>query len=333
MDILSWGSQHMRKRLSFLIVGPVLVCAATPYGAGAQAPSPPAGQPAPQASAAASQTDDLRLNRDVVTLSVTVSDPYGRFVTGLDKTHFEVYDDKIKQDISFFNDDDAPITLGIVYDVSGSMESKVSRSLHALRRFVETSHNDDEYFLVGFNQRAQLLRDFTTSGESVVNSLTLVSTDGRTALYDAAYIGVEKARQGRHQKKALLIISDGQDNNSRYTFSELRDLVREADVQLYAIGIVDLIHDSELGAYGESVLEELSRSTGGRAFFPSSEEELVDVCTQIALELRHQYSIGYYPSTDVRDGRWHKLKVKVDPPPGLPRLAVRAKEGYFGLKR
>ncbi len=289
---------------------------------------------ATQQPARPAQPDDsVRLNRDIVTVSVTVSDPYGRFVTGLDKTHFEIYDDKIKQDISFFSDDDAPITLGIVYDVSGSMESKVSRSLHALRRFVETSHTDDEYFLVGFNQRAQLLRDFTTSGESVVNSLTLVETDGRTALYDAAYIGVEKARQGRHQKKALLIISDGQDNNSRYTFSELRDLVREADVQLYAIGIVDLIHDSELGAYGESVLEELSRSTGGRAFFPSSEEELVDVCTQIALELRHQYSIGYYPTTDIRDGRWHKLKVKVDPPPGLPRLAVRAKEGYFGLKR
>jgi len=310
----------------------LLVCAG-PSGVTAQAPNLQTAAPAPQTATPPANDDALRLNRDVVTISVTVSDPYGRFVTGLDKTHFEIFDDKIKQDISFFSDDDAPITLGIVYDVSGSMESKVSRSLHALRRFVETSHNDDEYFLVGFNQRAQLLRDFTTSGESVVNSLTLVQTDGRTALYDAAYIGVEKARQGRHQKKALLIISDGQDNNSRYTFSELRDLVREADVQLYAIGIVDLVHDSELGAYGESVLEELSRSTGGRAFFPSSEEELVDVCTQIALELRHQYSIGYYPTAEIRDGRWHKLKVKVDPPPGLPRLAVRAKEGYFGLKR
>jgi Ca-activated chloride channel family protein len=304
------------------------VCLAPP-GAVAQAPV----QGAAAAPPAAAPSDDVRLDRDVVTISVTVSDPYGRFVTGLDKSHFEIYDDKIKQEIKFFNDDDAPITLGIVYDVSGSMESKVSRSLHALRRFVETSHDDDEYFLVGFNQRAQLIRDFTTSGESVVNSLTLVSTEGRTALYDAAYIGIEKARQGRHTKKALLIISDGQDNNSRYTFSELRDLVREADVQLYAIGIVDLVRDNELGAYGESVLEELARSTGGRAFFPSSEEELVDVCTQIALELRHQYSIGYYPTTDIRDGRWHKIKVKVDPPPGLPRLAVRAKEGYFGLKR
>lgn len=312
---------------------PLLVCAVT-TGAVAQSPNADPAPASPQTAAPAQQPEDggIKLDRNVVTVSVTVSDPYGRFVTGLDKGQFEIYDDKIKQEIAFFTDDDAPITLGIVYDVSGSMDTKVARSLHALRRFVETSHDDDEYFLVGFNQRAQLLRDFTTSGESVVNSLTLVNTDGRTALYDAAYIGVEKARQGRHNKRALLIISDGQDNNSRYTFSELRDLVKEADVQLYAIGIVDLVHD-EFGAYGESVLEELSRSTGGRAFFPSSEEELVDVCTQIALELRHQYSIGYYPSSEARDGRWHKLKVKVDPPPGLPRLAVRAKEGYFGLKR
>ncbi len=320
----------MRKCLSFLCICLAFVCVASP---GATAQQPASGAAPPQTPEKATQDEGTRLKADVVTVNVTVSDPYGRFVTGLDKTHFEVYDDKIKQEIKFFNDDDAPITLGIVYDVSGSMASKVTRSLHALRRFVETSHDDDEYFLVGFNQRAQLLRDFTTSGESVVNSLTLVQTDGRTALYDAAYIGVTKAREGRHDKKALLIVSDGQDNNSRYTFSELRDLVREADVQLYAIGIVDLVRDNELGAYGESVLEELARSTGGRAFFPSSEEELVDVCTQIALELRHQYSIGYYPTTDIRDGRWHKIKVKVDPPPGLPRLAVRAKEGYFGLKR
>ena len=321
----------MRKRLSFLCLCATLVCLAS--ATGAQSPQEPAPS-GPQAPKTAKSDDGpLVLDRDLVTVSVTVSDPYGRFVTGLDKSHFEIFDDKIKQEIVFFNDDDSPLTLGIVYDVSGSMTAKMSRSVHALRRFVETSHSEDEFFLVTFNHRAQLTRDFTMSGETVVNSLTLVSTDGRTALYDAAFIGIEKARQGRHDKKALLIISDGQDNNSRYTFSELRDLVRESDVQLYAIGIVDLVRDHELGAYGESVLEELARSTGGRAFFPSSEEELVDVCTQIALELRHQYSVGYYPSTNIRDGRWHKIKVKVDPPPGLPRLAVRAKEGYYGLKR
>jgi Ca-activated chloride channel homolog len=282
----------------------------------------------------AGQADkSIQIGRDVVTVNVTVMDPYGRFVTGLDKSNFEIFDDKIKQEILFFNDDDLPITLGIIYDVSGSMQSRIARSLHALRRFVETSNSDDEFFLVGFNQKAKLIRDFTTSGESIVNSLTLVSPDGNTALYDATYLGVQKAQQGRHTKKALLLVSDGQDNHSRYTYREVRDLVKEADVQVYAIGIVDLWKDTEWGPYGLSVLEELTRVTGGKAFFPTSEEELADVCTQIALELRHQYSVGYYPTTDIRDGRYHKIKVKVDPPPGLPRLSVRAKEGYFGLKR
>lgn len=312
----------MRTNLSVLLLGlamGVFVLAAGP--AGAQQPVP---APRPD--------DDVRLTRDAVTVHVTVSDPYGRFVTGLEKSHFEIYDDKLKQEIEFFSDDDVPVTLGIVYDVSGSMTTKLQRSMYALRRFVETSHNDDEFFLVGFNQRAQLVRDFSTSGESVVNSLTLVTPQGKTALYDAAYLGVEKAKQGRHTKRALLVISDGQDNSSRYTFNELRTLVKEADVQLYSIGVLD-VSDGTLGLAGQAILEELSRVTGGRAFFPQSDEELVDVCTQIALELRHQYSIGYYPTTNIRDGRWHKIKVKVDPPAGLPRLSVRAKEGYFGLKR
>lgn len=324
----------MRKYLSFLAMIAAL-CVTAPAlpatGAQGQGGAVPAAQsvsvPAPAVS------DDVQLRRDLVVVHVTVSDPYGRFVTGLDKDHFEIFDDKVQQNIEFFSDDDVPITLGIIFDVSGSMSSKLQRSTHALRRFIETSHLDDEFFLVGFNHRAQLVRDFTTSGDAIINSLTLVQPDGRTALYDATYLGIEKARQGRHTKRALLVISDGQDNNSRYTFKELRDLVKEADVQLYAIGIVDLLRDSELGPYGESVLEELARSTGGRAFFPSSEIELVDVCTQIALELRHQYSIGYYPTTDIRDGKWHKIKVKVDPPPGLPKLAVRAKEGYYGVKQ
>jgi Ca-activated chloride channel family protein len=287
----------------------------------------------PDAASGQPQADDVHLSCDLVTLTVTVTDRSGRYLTGLDRSHFEIYDDKIKQQIAFFSDADAPATLGIVYDVSGSMRLRINRSLYALRRFVETSQPDDEFFLVGFNRRVTLLRDFTSSGEQLANGLTLVAPEGRTALYDAAFMGIEKARQGRHQKKALLIISDGQDNNSRYTFSELRDLVREADVQLYAIGIVDLAREAELGPYGEAVLEELARSTGGRAFFPTSEEELVDVCTQIALELRHQYSIGYYPTSEDRDGRWHRVKVKVAPAPGVPAMSVRAKSGYYAPRR
>ena len=284
-------------------------------------------------TAAQQQGPSIRLSRDLVTLNVTVTDPLGRYVSGLSATRFEVFDDKVKQEIAFFGYTDAPVTIGVVFDISGSMKQRIVRSVTALKRFIEASHREDEYFLLGFNNRVSLLRDYTTGGGDLAASLTLASADGRTALYDAVLVGIEKARAGRHDKRALLIISDGQDNSSRYTFSELRDVVREADVQIYAIGITDPMHETELGPYGEAVIEELVRTTGGRAYFPTSEAELMNICSQIALELRNQYTIGYYPSCNIRDGRWHRLKVKLETPEGLPRLVVRTRDGYMGLRR
>ncbi|HSB12599.1 MAG TPA: VWA domain-containing protein [Blastocatellia bacterium] len=278
--------------------------------------------------------DKLILNTDIVNVMISVTDPYGRFVTGLVKDHFEVYDDKVKQRIDHFTDDDAPVSMGIVYDVSGSMKERINRSIRALRRFVETSHDDDDYFLIGFNDRAKLVQDFTTSGESVLGHLMFVNPKGSTALYDAAYIAVEKVQQGRHSKKALLIISDGQDNNSRYTYKELRNRVKEADVQIYAIGITDPASDT-LAGFGRSVLEEITRMTGGRAFFPNAynEPELVEICTRIALELRHQYSIGFYPTDIQSESKWHKVQVKVNPPRGLGRLSLSYRDGYQSFKK
>ena len=159
-----------------------------------------------------------------------MTDPYGRFVTGLNRDHFEVFDDKVKQQIAHFSDEDAPVSLGIVYDVSGSIKGRINRSIRALRRFIETSHDDDDFFLITFNDRAKLVQDFTTSGDQVIGRLMFANPKGSTAVYDAAYLAVEKVQQGRHTKKALLIISDGQDNNSRYTYKELRNRVKEADV-------------------------------------------------------------------------------------------------------
>ena len=280
--------------------------------------------------------DDQRitLNTDIVNVTISVTDPYGRFVTGLGKDRFEVYDNKVKQEIAHFTDEDAPVSLGIVYDVSGSMRERINRSIRALRRFIETSHNDDDFFLIAFNDRAKLLQDFTTSGDSVLGHLMFANPHGSTALYDAAYIAVEKVQQGRHSKRALLIISDGQDNNSRYTYKELRNIVKEADVQIYAIGITDPYNDS-LAGYGRSVLEEITRMTGGRAFFPNdyNEPELVEICTRIALELRHQYSVGFYPTDVPSEAKWHKVQVKVNPPRGLGRLSLSYREGYQSFKK
>jgi Ca-activated chloride channel homolog len=278
--------------------------------------------------------DKITLGTDIVNVTVSVTDPYGRFVTGLAKDHFDVFDDKVKQQIAHFTDDDAPVSLGIVYDVSGSMKERIARSVNALRRFFGTSHNDDDFFLIAFNDRAKLVQDFTTSGDTILGHLMFANAHGSTALYDAAYIAVEKVQQGRHSKKALLIISDGQDNNSRYTYKELRNRVKEADVQIYAIGITDPASDS-LAGFGRSVLEEITRMTGGRAFFPNAynEPELVEICTRIALELRHQYSIGFYPTDIARDAKWHKVQVKVNPPRGLGRLSLNYRDGYQSFKK
>src|SRR5437867_8771610 len=279
------------------------------------------------------ERQQLITNTDLITFNVTVTDIYGRFVSGLGKNAFTIFDDKTQQEISFFSDDDAPVSVGVIFDVSGSMSGdKVKRARDALAHFIQTSHDSDEYFLIAFNNRAQLLLDRTRDGNAVLDKLLFVQTKNNTALYDACYLGVERVQRGTHPKRALLLISDGQDNNSRYTFNELRRVLKESDVVLYAIGILggsDV--GSSLGMEGQGILDELASVSGGKAFYPRSAPEMDDIFEQIALELRHQYSIGYRPPNFKSDGKWHHIKVKVAPPRGLPRLFVRSKEGYFAI--
>lgn len=272
-------------------------------------------------------------NTDLITLTVTVTDTYGRYVSGLSKNAFNVFEEKQPQEITYFSDDDAPVSVGVIFDVSGSMSGdKIKRAREALSKFIQTSHNSDEYFLIAFNSKAQLLLDKNRDGNSVLDKLTFVETKGQTALYDAVYLGVEKVQRGTHSKRALLVISDGQDNSSRYTFDNLRRLLRESDVTVYGVGILSGNDaGSSLGMEGQGILDELSGVSGGKAFFPRSGAEMDDIFEQIALELRHQYSIGYKPTNFTGDGKWRKIKVKVTPPRGLPRLFVRSKEGYYAI--
>jgi Ca-activated chloride channel homolog len=274
------------------------------------------------------------VNTDLITLTVTVTDTYGRYVSGLSKNAFTVLEEKQPQEITYFSDDDSPVSVGVIFDVSGSMSGdKIKRAREALSKFVQTSHDSDEYFLIGFNNRAQLLLDKTRDGNAVLDKLTFVETKGQTALYDAVYLGVEKVQRGVHPKRALLVISDGQDNNSRYTFDNLRRVLKESDVTVYGIGILSGSDaGSSLGMEGQGILDELSGVSGGKAFFPRSGAEMDDIFEQIALELRHQYSIGYKPPNFTGDGKWRKVKVKVSPPRGLPRLFVRSKEGYYAIR-
>ena len=288
-----------------------------------------------QDPAATSTPDDpdrpVKVKTDLVTLTLTVTDQYGRYVSGLGKNAFSITDNNQTQDIQFFSDSDAPVSVGIIFDVSGSMAGeKILKARQALSRFIMTSHPSDEYFLIAFNSRAQLLLDRTRDGDAVLQKLGLVKPDKNTALYDAVYLGVERVSRGSHEKKALLIISDGQDNSSRYNFNEVRRLIKESDVVTYAVGILGNSDSSTmLGMQGQAFLDEMTSVTGGKAFYPQSDVEMDEIFERIALELRHQYSLGYLPKDFQPDGKWRRVKVKVKPPRGLPRLTVRGRDGYY----
>jgi Ca-activated chloride channel homolog len=292
---------------------------------------PQTPQPTPTPEVIDDDKRPITVKTDLVTLTLTVTDLYGRYVSGLSKNAFTIIDNNQEQEITYFSDSDAPVSVGILFDVSDSMSGeKIGKARKALERFINTSHPSDEYFLIGFNNRAQLLLDRTRDGESVLRKLTLVDPKNNTALYDAVYLGTEKVTRGSHQKKAILIISDGQDNSSRYNFGEVRRLLKESDVVTYAVGIMDgRDAGSMTGMQGQAFLDELTSVTGGKSFYPSNDVEMDEIFERIALELRHQYSVGYTPKDFEPDGKWHKLKVKVKPPRGLPRLTVRSRDGYY----
>jgi len=276
--------------------------------------------------------DRVIINTDLISFNVTITDEYGRFVTGLQKSAFTVLDDKQPQEITFFSDEDAPVSIGIVLDLTGSMSGvKVRRAKEALEHFFQTSLEGDEYFLITLQHgHANLALDRTRDSQALLDRLTFVQPRGTTAFYDACYLGVDKVTHGIYPKRALLVISDGQDNNSRYTFNELRRLVKESDVIIYAIGIEEE-RDGTLASDGQSILDDIAGVSGGKAFFPQSSAEMDDIFESIALELRHQYAIGYRPPNFDANGKWHHLKVKVNPPRGLPHLFVRSRDGYYAL--
>ena len=273
----------------------------------------------------------IAVRTDLVTLTLTVTDLYGRYVSGLSKNAFTIIDNNKEQEVTYFSDSDAPVSVGILFDVSGSMSGdKIKKAKTALQRFISSSHPSDEYFLIAFNSRAELLLDRTRDADAVLQKLQLVQPARNTALYDAVYLGLERVTRGTHQKRALLIISDGQDNSSRYNFGEVRRLMKESDVVTYAVGILDRGDSgSQVGMQGQAFLDELASVSGGKSFYPNGAAEMDEIFERIALELRHQYSIGYTPTDFQPDGKWRKVKVKVKPPRGLPRLSVRGREGYY----
>ena len=274
-------------------------------------------------------TRPMKVDVDLVLVPVTITDPMNRLVTGLEPDNFELFEGAEKQQIKHFSSEDVPISLGVIFDLSGSMGNKIEKSREAVVEFFRTANPQDEFFMVSFNDRPELLSDFTNSVEDIQSKLVYATPKGRTALMDAIYMGLHQMKNAHQEKKALLIISDGGDNHSRYTENEIKSLVKEADVQIYAIGLFDTAPATPEEKMGPVVLSEITDVTGGRTFTIDNPNELADVATKIGIELRNQYVLGYRPNKPARDGKWRKIKVKLNPPKGLPPLHVYAKTGYY----
>jgi Ca-activated chloride channel homolog len=271
----------------------------------------------------------LKANADLVLVPVTITDPMNRLVTGLDKENFQLFEGGTNQEIKTFSSEDAPVSLGVIFDSSGSMASKMDRAKDAVVEFFKTANPQDEFFMISFSDEPEVVNDFTSSVDDIQSKLVFTVPRRRTALLDAIYMGVTKMRQAKYAKKALLIISDGGDNHSRYTESEIKAQVKEADVMVYAIGIYDRYFPTEEERLGPALLGEIAELSGGRAFTVDNPNDLADVATKIGIELRNQYVLGYRPAKIVHDGKWRKIKVKLMPPKGLPPLRVYARTGYY----
>jgi len=273
---------------------------------------------------------------ELVLINVTVTDEMGRMVTGLEKEHFKLAEDKGEQEIVQFGAEDSPLSMAIVFDASGSMGEKMSKAREAVAQFCKTSNPEDEFFLVQFNNRPELMTEFTHSCEELQNRLTFMESKGRTALLDGIYLALNKMKEAKNSQKALLVISDGGDNSSRYTEREIKRLVRESDVQIYAIGIFEPFSrrsrsPEELA--GPGLLTEVSESTGGRQFPVENLNELPDVAEKIGIELRNQYVLGYVPTNQNHDGKWRRVKVEVKKIRGMPQLRPYFRDGYYAPAR
>jgi Ca-activated chloride channel homolog len=330
----------MRRRLALALVG--LACLAVPTFGQTDVndvhvmprevdkpPDPPKTEFVASSTSLSAHVRPLKVDVDLVLVPVTITDPMNRLVTGLDKVNFQLFEGNASQEIRTFSSEDAPVSLGVIFDSSGSMASKMDRAKDAVIEFFKTANPQDEFFMITFNDEPEAVSDFTNSVDEIQNKLVFAVPRHRTALLDAIYMGISKMRHAKYPKKALLIISDGGDNHSRYTEGEIKSLVKEADVMIYAIGIYDRYASAMEERLGPQLLSEITELTGGRAFTIDNPNDLGDVATKIGVELRNQYVLGYRPAKVVRDGKWRKIKVKLLPPKGLPPLRVYARTGYY----
>jgi Ca-activated chloride channel family protein len=324
-------SPSLHRYFRFLSTFLVLACL---HAADEKVAIEPRAKPGDKAKEAAldRRPGNIRVDATLVQINVTVTDPLNRFVTGLEKEHFKLFEDKVEQEIVQFSAEDAPLSIGLVFDTSGSMGSKLQKSRQAAAQFFKTANSADEFFLVQFNDRPEMVVPFTTDTENIQNRLTFTQSKGRTALLDGVYLAMNEMKKARNPRKAILIISDGGDNSSRYTETEIKNAVRESDVQVYAIGIFEPVSGrgrTPEEMMGPGLLSEMAEQTGGRAFPVENIAELPDIAAKIGVELRNQYVLYYSPKNVARDGKYRHVNVKLVQPRGLPALKAFYRLGYY----
>ena len=265
------------------------------------------------------KSSHLRADVKVVLVPVSVTDLYDRPVTALPKASFRVLEDGVEQTVTSFAREEAPVSLGLLFDSSGSMKSRMEGSITALRHLFQTAMPGDEFFVVQFADQAKLLGGFTSDPEEIESRLSFVEPKGWTALLDAVALGTHHMKNAKNRRRVLLVLSDGNDNNSRFSEAEIKSMVMESDVRIYAIGLY----------YRPRLLRQLADETGGKVLVAQNMAELPDVVQRLSAEIRNQYLLGYTSSNAPTDGKFHKVKIEIIQPPGAPPVHASWRRGYY----
>jgi Ca-activated chloride channel family protein len=272
----------------------------------------------------------IRTQTELVLVPVTVTDPMNRVVVGLEQGNFQLFEDKQSQEIKHFSREDAPVSLGVILDVSGSMATKIERAREAVVKLLEASNPEDEFFLITFSDTPHVVQNFTQTIGDMQQQLLFARSKGSTALLDALYLGLNKMQEAKYARKALLLISDGGDNHSRYTEKEVKSRIKESDVLVYSVGVFDREFATPEELRGPELLTKISEVTGGRCYTLDNPNYLPTITQHIGLELRNQYLLAYRPNKSNNDGKWRKINIKLTQlPRRVPQLYVHARTGYY----
>jgi Ca-activated chloride channel homolog len=319
-----------------LVLGAALVALAASPTERQQPPAPPAQQPAPQQPAPQQPLPSFRAGIDIVSLTVTVTDPEGRYVTGLNGDEFEVFEDGVKQDIQFFNRSNLPIALSLLLDTSASMEDRMRTAQEAAVGFAERLRPQDLGELIDFDSRVAVTQGFTNDSGALETAIRKTSAGGSTSLYNAVYIALKELKKVRARteadvrRQAIVVLSDGEDTSSLVSYDQVLDQAKRSETAIYTIGLrsPDEVHTKGFKE-AEFVLRDLAQQTGGRVFYPNKVEDLAGVYSQISEELASQYMVGYISKNTKRDGAWRRVVVRVN----RAGISARTKQGYFGPVR